>query len=630
MKIIPVINDMNTIQNQEDDLNELKSPDLQEDRPKKLKKVFKEGTLLGTRYKILEVLGTGGFGVVYKASDLVLDEIVALKVLDEKFSLDENSVERFKREIKLARKITHKNVVRIFDIDEIEGRSIITMEYFHGVSLKELLNKQGKLNIESAIDIGLQLCSALHVAHKNGVIHRDIKPQNILINDENIVKIVDFGIARSNLDMSSEGSSSEITKTGTIIGTPEYISPEQVKGDKNLDHRTDIYSLGIVLYEMFTGEVPFKGNTPIATILKRLNENPVLPSKLNSKIPPELERLILTAMAHDVNDRYNNIIQLSDDLMYFKELYSVGKRGESVTPVTKTGRFPKSVQTKIDELEKDGTRLYFEHKYTEAAAIFDQVLEIDPKHEKASHFYNKASQKREDVRDKFKEAQYYFKKGQFRACIKLLEEIISLYKNHSEAIQLIDKARKQLKKHGDKATDIRLISYKSRSTGLVFKFLFTVLLILTTFFIYLQYKMDKTPEIKPVASVEIKNEVNKEIPLPPKKTKANKTSKKKDRLESKKPQSIVPPPTPPPIEGPGFLNVTVPKLSGKKVSAKIYVDGNFLNYTPQARIKLDQGIHRLTLVYEESGITYKIDSNIEIKPEQVNIIKPIFTPADKN
>jgi serine/threonine protein kinase len=619
---------METIEDTRENLRDFDSQDSYEGSNKEPSANIPIGTLLGTRYEILEVLGVGGFGAVYKSKDLVLDEIVAIKVLDEKYSADKNTLDRFKREIKLARKITHKNVVRIFDIDEVEKHSIISMEYFQGQSLKDLLKKEGKLKPARAIDIGIQICSALHVAHKNGVIHRDIKPQNILINNDDFVKIVDFGIARSSIDFSTSGSSKEITKTGVIVGTPEYLSPEQVDGTKTLDHKTDIYSVGIVLYEMFTGEIPFKGNTAIATILKRINEDPILLTKINPKLPPELDRIIVkTAMARNVENRYKSILELSEDLSYLKETPSREEDDKLVVSI-KTSRLPSRIQKQIEELEKEGTRLFLAKYYKESADIWEKILELDPRDEKAAHFYKKASLKRDDVTTKFKEAQFNFRKGSYRACIKLLEEVLSLFKYHTEALNLLEKARKQLNKKGERVSGVyaQRQGFKS-GTGLGFKLTFVALFILTTAFLYLQYAMKSTSAD---GANSTKNEISRKPqenpPLNPPVIKRTVHSKKADVKKRKE----SPPPSAYQEDSQGYLRVTDPKLNGQTIyGTKIYVDGNFHNYAPQAKIKLSSGKHTILITYEINNITYNKEQSINIKPGERTVLTPYFSDSNK-
>jgi serine/threonine protein kinase len=617
---------MNTIQDTKENLQDPDFSDSSDEFSDYSTKNLTIGSLIGTRYKIIEILGIGGFGAVYKAKDLVLDEIVAIKILDQKFSSDKNTLERFKREIKLARKITHKNVVRIFDIDEVDNLSIISMEYFQGQSLKELIKKEGKITPNRAIDIGIQICSALHVAHKNGVIHRDIKPQNILINDEDVVKIVDFGIARSSIDLSTSGSSKEITKTGVIVGTPEYLSPEQVDGSKTLDNRTDIFSVGVVLYEMFTGDIPFKGNTAIATILKRINEDPLPLSKINPKLPPELDRIVVkTAMAKNVEERYKDILELSDDLKYLKEIPSETKKSKINTTI-KTNRLPVSIQRQIKEFEKEGTSLYVSKQFEDSAVIWEKILELDPRDENAINYYRKASLKRDDVINKYKEAQYHYRKGSYRNCIKLLEEVISLFKDHTEALNLLEKARKKLNQKGDKAAGTFVKTFDYRTTGIGFKITCITLFILTGIFMYLQFVMNE-PVAESISKVQTQQEnstVKTETFKPNTEKKITPTTQNmiinKKKLQTT--QAL-------PNDSFGYLTITDPKLGGKKTWAKIFIDGKFYNNTPQAKIKLKPGQYRISLEIQIENSTFKKEDVITIKTGEKKIISPIFTEANK-
>jgi len=270
------------------------------------KRHLETGVIYGDRFKILEKVGEGGFGSVYKAEDKKLNEIVCIKVLDAKLTLELSHKDRFVREIKLARKITHPNVVRIFDFAEIGWNYVVTMEYVDGCSLKERM-KQGNLTTHDMISYIEQICRALDAAHVMGIIHRDIKPGNILIDKNDNVKIVDFGLAK----VGDIGSG--VTDSGAIMGTPEYMSPEQVSSEP-VDHRSDIYSLGIVMYEMFTGQLPFKGDTPMATALKRTIEDPVPPRDINPTLLSWIDKIILKMIKRDKNQRYSSGGEIIYDL----------------------------------------------------------------------------------------------------------------------------------------------------------------------------------------------------------------------------------------------------------------------------------------------------------------------------
>ncbi len=264
------------------------------------------GSTFAGRYQVIEELGHGGMGRVYKVQDTKIGEKIALKLIRPEADLDKNSVERFSNELKLARKIRHKNVCQMFDLGEDQGTRYITMEYVHGEDLKQLIRKVGRLSPGQAIGIARQVCDGLDEAHKLGVIHRDLKPQNIMIDEDGRARIMDFGIARS---LSAKG----ITGAGVMIGTPEYMSPEQVEG-KETDQRSDIYSLGVILYEMVTGRVPFEGDTPFTVGVKHKSEMPKDPKEINAQIPDDLDRLILRCLEKDRDKRYRSAEDLRLEL----------------------------------------------------------------------------------------------------------------------------------------------------------------------------------------------------------------------------------------------------------------------------------------------------------------------------
>ncbi len=267
---------------------------------------FTRGTTFAERYEFMEELGTGGMGKVYKVFDKKIKEEVALKILKSEIASDKKTIERFSNELKLARKIRHENVCQMYDINEEEGTHYITMEYVPGEDLKSFIRRSEQLAVSKTISIAKQVCEGLAAAHRLGVIHRDLKPQNIMIDKEGNARIMDFGIARS---VKGKG----ITGAGMMIGTPEYMSPEQVEG-KDVDQRSDIYSLGVNLYEMVTGQVPFEGDTPFTIGVKHKSETPKDPRELNAQIPEDLSRVILTCMEKDKEKRYQSTGELRSEL----------------------------------------------------------------------------------------------------------------------------------------------------------------------------------------------------------------------------------------------------------------------------------------------------------------------------
>jgi serine/threonine-protein kinase len=271
---------------------------------------LRPGLLFAGRYDVKEILGAGGMGVVYRALDRELQEPVAIKTLKpEAMAGGSVALERFKQEIRLARKIAHRNVVRTYDLGEQNGIYYLTMEYVEGTSLKQLIATRGKLPVSVALTVGKQLCRALEVAHAEGVIHRDIKPQNIVVEPSGFIKVMDFGIAR----LANPAQGKGLTEAGASIGTPDYMSPEQLSGAE-LDPRSDLYAAGVVLFECVTGRVPFEADTPWTLIVKHLEEEPPNPRDLNGDVPEALGAVILKAMAKKPADRYATAAQLHDAL----------------------------------------------------------------------------------------------------------------------------------------------------------------------------------------------------------------------------------------------------------------------------------------------------------------------------
>ncbi len=265
------------------------------------------GKKLGNRYEVLDLIGGGGMSLVYQAKDTFLDRIVALKVLREQFTSDIEFVRRFRREAQAVAKLSHPNIVSIYDVGQDGEIHYLVMEYIKGKTLKEIILEQGPLELAEIIDIAKQICDALEHAHENSIIHRDIKPHNILITRGKRVKVTDFGIARAATNIT-------MTHTKDIIGSVHYFSPEQAKGEIT-GEKSDIYSLGIVLYEMVTGRLPFEGDSPISIALKHIQTEPEPPSTFNPSIPDSLEKIILKAIQKDPQKRYDNVGSLRLELV---------------------------------------------------------------------------------------------------------------------------------------------------------------------------------------------------------------------------------------------------------------------------------------------------------------------------
>ena len=269
------------------------------------------GIILGGRYELLEKVGEGGMSEVYKAKCNKLNRFVAVKILKKQFADNKEISQKFKREATAIANLSDTNIVNVLDVGTQEDIDYIVMEYISGKTLKELIYYSGKLSYNTAIKIALQIAKALDCAHRNNIIHRDIKPQNILVTESGEVKVTDFGIAKST-------DSQTITNTTSIIGSAHYLSPEQAKGTY-IDFRSDIYSFGIVLYEMVTGKLPFEGDSPVTVALKHLQEEPIPPKNINSAIPDSLNKLILKAVEKEPIKRYQNAKEIIQDLQKIQE-----------------------------------------------------------------------------------------------------------------------------------------------------------------------------------------------------------------------------------------------------------------------------------------------------------------------
>ncbi len=279
---------------------------------------LKKGMIFAGRYEIAEKLGKESMGTVYKALDSELSEEVALKLIKPEIAADKKTIERFKNELKLARKIGHRNVGRMYELMEAKGKPFITMEFVEGEDLKSHVRREGWLSTYEAVSIAKQMCEGLSEAHRLGIVHRDLKPQNIMIDREGNIKIMDFGIARS---VEAPG----VTATGMIIGTPDYLSPEQAEGEE-ADQRSDIYSLGVMLFEMVTGILPFRGETALSVAFKHRAQLPQEPKELNPEISEDLNRLILICLEKEKERRYQTTEALLADLRNIEDGLSLGSK----------------------------------------------------------------------------------------------------------------------------------------------------------------------------------------------------------------------------------------------------------------------------------------------------------------
>lgn len=266
-----------------------------------------EGKILGNRYEIIEKIGNGGMATVYKSKDHVLNRYVAVKILRDEFTTDEEFIKRFRIEAQSAASLTHPNIVSIFDVGNEGSLYYIVMELIKGKTLKEIITEEnGPLPWKWSLNVVTQIASALETAHKNNIVHRDIKPHNIIITEDGIAKVTDFGIAKA-------VSNSTITAFGTTIGSVHYFSPEHARGGYT-DAKSDLYSLGVVMYEMLTGRVPFDADTPVSVALKHMQEDPIEPKELNDNIPQVVNDIIMKAMQKDVNLRYQSATEMLKDL----------------------------------------------------------------------------------------------------------------------------------------------------------------------------------------------------------------------------------------------------------------------------------------------------------------------------
>jgi eukaryotic-like serine/threonine-protein kinase len=294
--------------------------------------------IFDTRYVIKRKLGSGGMADVYLAEDQELGRRVALKLLDDRHASDEQFVERFRREAQSAAGLNHPSIVSVFDRGQAEGTYYIAMEYLDGRTLKELLIRNGPTPPAIAIDYARQILGALAFAHRNGIVHRDIKPHNIIVRPDGRLKVTDFGIARS--------GASQMTEAGSIVGTAQYLSPEQARGAP-VDPRSDLYSLGIVLYEMLTGKVPFTGDTPVEIAMKHLSQVPEPPSTLRPEVPHDLDAVVMRALAKDPDQRYGSAEEMDADLARVARGVAVSRETEDAMTQVLAGAGVAASQTMV-------------------------------------------------------------------------------------------------------------------------------------------------------------------------------------------------------------------------------------------------------------------------------------------
>src|SRR5262245_28721689 len=291
------------------------------------------GTMLAGRYQIVDLIGLGGMGAVYKAFDRQLTRLVALKTILPEMAGTPTALKRFKQEVLLAQSIVQKNVVRIFDIGEDGATKFITMDFIEGVDLKSLIKEKGKLPPAEAAGILRQVCLGLEAAHAAGVVHRDLKPQNIMIEKDGHIVVMDFGIARS-------GESRGATQTGAFLGTPEYMSPEQAKTE-NVDARSDIFSIGLIFYELLTGKLPFQGKTVLETMFKRTMERAIPPAEIDATVPKGANDIVNKCLQIEREDRYQSVTELLEDLENFDPTKKVGAAERAKARLKKAARYRK-------------------------------------------------------------------------------------------------------------------------------------------------------------------------------------------------------------------------------------------------------------------------------------------------
>ena len=347
-------------------------------------------TILGSRYELIERVGMGGMAIVYKAKDQILNRYVAIKILREEFKENEDFIRRFKVESQAAASLSHQNIAQIYDVGEERGMNYIVMEFLEGETLKKyIMNKQGNLTLKEAMNFSMQICRALEHAHSKYVVHRDIKPQNIVITENGKLKLADFGIARA-----ANNTTTVNSKSNMAVGSAHYLSPEQARGGYT-DHRSDIYSLGIVMYEMFCGKLPFDAEESVSVLMQHLHEEPVAPREVNPSIPEGIEAIIMKAMCKEQRLRYESASQILDDLIRVYQNPSISaaklhassgaeeEKPEKKEVVNRAPRTPKSRRDEKPPQRKGllialiAVLLFFALAIFAAVGLFDKLMNPD-------------------------------------------------------------------------------------------------------------------------------------------------------------------------------------------------------------------------------------------------------------